>query len=157
MEQWQPNLWSYQSIVIVFYVRMRCNLRAEISLHIATKRSFFVAIWEISARRVNALLIISIFSSTFYKTSHQKFTPLIKISLSTMIYLSSDPETNYEFISISRHFLVFSEMRRILSWEEHWKTSLEKNPVFLRGRVRWISVWSTKVDMVCFSPVGYGV
>ena len=32
-----------------------------------------------------------------------------------------------------------------------------KKTVFLRGRVRWIWVWSTNVDMVCLSPVGYGV
>ena len=33
-----------------------------------------------------------------------------------------------------------------------------KKTVFLRGRVRWIWVWSTKVDMVCLrSPVWYGV
>ena len=32
-----------------------------------------------------------------------------------------------------------------------------KKTVFLRGRVCWIWVWSTKVDMVCLSPVGYGV
>ena len=37
-----------------------------------------------------------------------------------------------------------------------WKTSFKKT-VFMRGRVCWIWVWSTKVDMVCLSPVGYGV
>ena len=37
-----------------------------------------------------------------------------------------------------------------------WKTSFEKT-FFLRGRVRWIWVWSTKIDLVCLSPVGYGI
>ena len=32
-----------------------------------------------------------------------------------------------------------------------------KKTVFLCGRVRGIWVCSTKVDMVCLSPVGYGV
>ena len=37
---------------------------------------------------------------------------------------------------------------------KHSKTSFEK-PVFLLVRVRWIWVWSKKVDMVCLSPVEY--
>ena len=36
---------------------------------------------------------------------------------------------------------------------KYWKTSFEKTAFFLRGRVHWIWVWSTKVDMVCFTPV----
>ena len=33
----------------------------------------------------------------------------------------------------------------------------KKNLFFLRWRVRRIRVWSTKADMVCFSPGGFGV
>ena len=60
---------------------------------------------------------------------------------------------------VSNNFdLSSSSVGQFLTWsKENIGRLVLKKTVFLRGRVRRILVISTKVDMVCFSPVGYGV
>ena len=42
-------------------------------------------------------------------------------------------------------------------WWDTGRLVLKKKLFFLCWRVKWIRVWSAELDMVCFSPVGYGV
>ena len=41
--------------------------------------------------------------------------------------------------------------------DKHWKTSFEKTPVFYALASKLNTGWSTKADMVCYSPVGFDV
>ena len=93
-------------------------------------------------------------------SSHVYSFKFMKISQFPIVQLPSSSHVySFKFMKISQFPIAQlpSSSHTPLSLRKITRRLALKKTVSLRGRVRWIWVWSTKVDMICFLSVGYGV